>query len=511
MIFALRMNTVEVINVDTRWRLSMAKHRTLIRNGHVLTMDDALGDFPQGDVLIEDGAIVAVGPHLGVTDTEVIDATGQLVLPGLIDTHRHTWQSLVRGICGDWTLADYYFGVRLGISPHYTADDVRLGNYYGAMDALNSGVTTLLDFSHCNNTPDHSDGAIRGLQDASIRAAFCYGFFESSPDEPKFGGNHSARVRDYHRIADKYFRSDGLLTLGVALSEIYGQPWIETANEIAAARERNTLIVNHAGTVFGSVLSSGITEMDALDLLGPDIVHVHCTAFDQSEWEILARSGGKVSISSATEMNMGFGRPVFQQCREHGIKPTMSADVISLVSGDLWHELRFGLTCARADAADIENAQGIMPTSTNYTARDALKWSTVNAADAMGLSDKVGSLTPGKRADLMLVGGPAIEQHPRIDPYGTLIFQTSSADVQTVMVDGKVVKRDGQLTETKLSSLTSEVDAASARILGRIRQAGRELPGTPAGAWAAIEPMACGFKAQAVAAVNQAKAAAGAN
>ena len=482
----------------------MSKQRTLIRNGHVLTMDTKLGDFPSGDVLIEDGEITAVGPSLSVTDAEIIDATGHIVLPGLIDTHRHTWQSLLRGICADWTLADYYFGVRLGISPNYTADDVRLGNFYGAVDAMNTGVTTLLDFSHCNNTPDHSDGAVQGLQQAAIRAAFCYGFFESAPGATKFG-DHGDRIKDFHRLGDTFFGSDdGLLTLGVSLSEIFGQPWAETVAELSAARERGTLLVNHAGTVFGSVLTTGITELEALGLLGPDMVHVHCTDFNDSEWDMIARSGGKVSISAETEMNMGFGRPVFERCRRHGLAPTMSADVISLVSGDLWHEMRFGLACARADAADADNFAGVMPATIGTTTREALRWTTVNAADALGLGDRVGSLTPGKRADVIVVGGPAIEQHPRIDPYGTLVFQTTASDVRTVLVDGKIVKRDGVLAVADLGTLTAEVDAASGRILGRIRDAGRELPGTPPGSWAAIEPMACEFKAQAVLAARNA-------
>jgi cytosine/adenosine deaminase-related metal-dependent hydrolase len=476
---------------------TMSPHRTVVRNGHVLTMDPALGDLPAGDVLIEDGVITAVAQSLPVTDAEVVDATGHLVLPGLIDTHRHTWQSLVRGICGDWTLGDYYFGIRLGISPAYTPEDVRLGNFYGAVDALNSGVTTLLDFSHCNNTPDHADGAVTGLQEAGIRAAFCYGFFESSPEATRFG-DHAARVADYHRIADTYFSSAGLLTLGVSLSEIFGLPWDHTVAELAAARERNALLVNHAGCVFGSVLTTGITEMDALGLLGPDMVHVHCTAFGDPEWEAIARSGGKVSISVETELNMGFGRPVFARCRRHGVRPTLSADVISLNSGDLWHEMRFGLGQARADADLPVNTAGAMPDAVSFTAREALGWSTVNAADALGLGDRIGSLTPGKRADLILVGGPAIEQHPRVDPYATLVFQTTAADVRTVLVDGRVVKRDGVLSGTDLTALTGRVDAAADRILGRVRDAGRALPGTPPGAWAAIEPMAREFHEQAV-------------
>ena len=358
-------------------------------------------------------------------------------------------------------------------------------------------MTTVLDFSHCNNTPDHSDAAVRGLQEAGIRAAFCYGFFESSPEQTRFG-DHAARVADFHRIADTYFASDGLLTLGVSLSELFSLPWEHTVAELTAARERHALLVNHAGCVFGSALCAGITEMDALGLLGPDMVHVHCNAFDDAEWDALARSGGKVSISVETELNMGFGRPVFERCRRHGIAPTLSIDVVSLNSGDLWHEMRFGLACAREDVMGPVNLAGAMPDAVPISAREALDWSTVNAADALGLGDRIGSLTPGKRADLLLVGGPAIEQHPRVDPYATLVFQTTAADVRTVLVDGRVVKRDGVLTDANPTALTADADSAADRILGRVRDAGRALPGTPPGAWAAIEPMVREFNEQAV-------------
>jgi cytosine/adenosine deaminase-related metal-dependent hydrolase len=464
-------------------------------------MDPTLGDLPTGDVLVEDGVIAAVAPSLEVTDAEVIDAAGHLVLPGLVDTHRHTWQSLVRGICGDWTLGDYYFGIRLAISPAFTADDVRLGNRLGALDALNAGVTTLLDFSHCNNTPEHSDGAVQGLLDTGIRAAFCYGFFESSPEATRFG-DHSARLKDFHRIADTYFTSDGLLTLGVSLSELFGLPWDRTVAELAAARERRALIVNHTGCVWGSVLTGGVGELDALGLLGPDMVHVHCNTLDDAEWDALARSGGKVSISVETELNMGMGRPVFARCRRHGLAPTLSADVISLNSGDLWHEMRFGLGFTRWEATEAVNLANAMPETVTTSAKEALGWSTVNAADALGLGDRIGSLTPGKRADLQLVGGTGIEQHPRIDPYATLVFQTTTADVRTVLVDGRVVKRDGLLTGVDLPRLAVEADTAAQAVLGRVHAAGHTLPGTPAGAFEALEPIARGWHAEAVRAVE---------
>lgn len=467
----------------------MASGRTLVTGGHVISMDPAIGDLPTGDVLISDGEIVAVAPVVEADGVDVIDATGHIVLPGLIDTHRHTWQSLVRGICADWPLGDYYFGIRLGISPAMTPDDVRLGQLVGAADALSAGVTTLLDFSHTNNTPDHSDAAVQGLRDAHIRAAHCHGFFESSPGGSQFG-THADRLRDFRRLADTWFRDgDGLLSLGVSLNEVFGVPWQATLDEFAVAREYGALLVNHTGCVWGSSITGGVLELDAAGVLGPDIVHVHCNALTGEEWAALVRSGGKVSISVETELNMGMGRPVFEACRRHGLAPTLSADVTSLNSGDLWHQMRFGLGFDRWDATHALNLSGRMPDVVTTPASDALRWTTVNAAEAMGLGDRIGSLTPGKRADLVLVGGDALEQHPRTDPYGSLVFQTTVADVRTVLVDGRVVKRDGVLVDLDAVDLGRRADAAVDALLGRIADGGGTLPGTPPGAWDALEPV----------------------
>ena len=253
----------------------MAAQRTLVRGGHVLSMDPVIGELPAGDVLIEDGVITAVERSVGEVDAEVIDATGHIVAPGLIDTHRHTWQTQMRALCTDWTLTDYLFGIRFSVSPAYAAEDVHLGNLLGAVDALESGVTTILDFSHCNNTPDHADAAVTGLRDAGVRAVFGYGFFESSPMSPTHFVDHEARLTDFARVADTYFTSDSsLLTLGVALTEVGVIPLSATAAEVAAARERSALMVTHTGCVWG--LPNGIRELDAAGLLGPDQVHVHC-------------------------------------------------------------------------------------------------------------------------------------------------------------------------------------------------------------------------------------------
>src|ERR1700694_5114069 len=162
-------------------------------------MDAAIGDSEHGSVLIEGSRIVAVERDLGSVDAEVIDVAGGVIMPGFVDTHRHTWQTALRGICSDWTLMDYFLGVRSTLSPRYSAEDVYVGNFAGALEALDAGVTTILDFSHCNNTPEHADRAIEGLRDAGIRATFAYGYFAPPQAEPYFS-THEMRLDDSRRV-----------------------------------------------------------------------------------------------------------------------------------------------------------------------------------------------------------------------------------------------------------------------------------------------------------------------
>src|SRR5947207_5652847 len=191
----------------------MVTERVLIRGGYVLTMDPELKDLTVGDVLVEGDRIAAIAPHLDASDAQVVDTRGCIVMPGFVDTHRHTWQTQMRALCADWTLTDYFLGMRLAISPAYSADDVYRGNFVGALEALNAGVTTLLDFSHCNNSPDHADAAVKGLRDAGIRALHCYGFFASQPSNPAFP-SHDSRRADFDRIVRTYASADALVSIG---------------------------------------------------------------------------------------------------------------------------------------------------------------------------------------------------------------------------------------------------------------------------------------------------------
>jgi 5-methylthioadenosine/S-adenosylhomocysteine deaminase len=450
-------------------------HKILIRGGHVATMDGSLGQLSRGDVLIENDVIVAVDPDLGDVDAEVVDASGKLVIPGMVDTHRHTWQTQMRGICSDMTLIDYMNTIRLAISPNYTPEDVYIGNKLGALEALNAGVTTLLDFSHCNNSPDHSDAAVTGLRDSGIRGLFSYGFFDSSPETTKFA-SHEERVQDFKRVVDAN-SGDPLLTFGVALTEIGLLPWPNTVAEIEAARSVGGRVAVHTGCFWGSVVNTGIKEMAAAGLLGPDHIHIHGMTLDDEDWRLLGEAGVHISIAPETELNMGMGYPVYQQCRANGLKPTLSCDVISLNSGDLISQMRLALASVRFQDNDPYNKRGEMPAKLTVTSQDAFEWATVNGAAACGLEAKVGSLAPGKQADVVVIGNPeSFTGQPAINPLGSAIFQATPHDVWDVFVAGREVKRDGRLVNVDLPSLFAEAQRSADNILDKVYQTHPVLP-----------------------------------
>jgi 5-methylthioadenosine/S-adenosylhomocysteine deaminase len=439
--------------------------RLLISGGYVLTVDDEIGELERGDVLIEDGRIAAVGEDLRSADAEVLTATGCVVMPGFIDTHRHTWQTPFRGICADWTLGDYFRGIRLGISPNCAAEDVKAGNYVGALEALDAGVTTIVDFSHCNNTPEHPDGAIDGLEEAGIRAVFAYGYFASPIMEPAFK-EHADRLADARRLREgRLSGNEGLVRMGVALTELGLIPFEQTIAEVRSAREMDIPIVMHTGCVWGSAVTAGIGELDHHGLLGADQVHVHCNTLDDRDLGHLADHDCKVSSSPETEIQMGMGHPVIGRALELGMRPSLSCDIASSNSGDLFSQMRIGLQFERCMRNDVANARNEMPERLDLTVRDALRWATANGAHAIGREDELGSLTPGKRADVIVIGGDGLNLTPMADPVGCLVAQANASNVRDVLVGGSFAKRDGELVGVDLGRARDLAETACDRVL----------------------------------------------
>jgi cytosine/adenosine deaminase-related metal-dependent hydrolase len=468
----------------------MGSERLMIANGFVLSMDDGIGELARGSVLVDDGQVAAVGETIDADDVEVLDATGCVVMPGFVDTHRHTWQTALRAICADWSLSEYFRGIRQTFSPRYEPEDVHTGNYVGALEALDAGVTTILDFSHCNNSPAHADAAVQGLKEAGIRAVFGYGYFPTPVERPAFT-DHVERIADASRVKSEHLPSDdALVTMGIALTELGLLPFELSKAEVKSARELDALVVAHTGCVWGSALTHGIRELDAHGLLDAAQVHVHCNALAEDDLDRIAHVGAKVSSSPETEIQMGMGHPVIGRALERGMHPSLSCDIVSLNSGDMFTQMRLGLQFERCMRNDAVNARGEDPASLDLTVRDALRWATVYGAEAMGLESKIGSIAPGKEADIIVVGGDRLNMTPLTEPVAAMVVQANPANVQHVLVRGRLVKRDGRLVGVDSARLRRLADESRERVFERVLEQGPILPPEPPGFAEALSAMA---------------------
>ncbi|WP_405774569.1 amidohydrolase family protein [Streptomyces sp. NBC_01538] len=419
--------------------------RLLLRSGHVISMDPDIGELPQGDVLIEDGRIVAVEREIGA-DAEVLDMTGRIVIPGFVDTHRHTWEAPIRGCAPNATLDDYFVDVLDTFAPVYTPDDVYAGNLAGALECLNAGITTLVDWSHINNTPGHPDAAVRALAESGIRAQYAYGSANTSLSDYWFESKIAIPGDDVRRIRSEYFASDsGLLTMGLATrgpgfctNDVVTAEW-------ALARELGIPITVHVAMGRLAGRFGMVRQLHELGLLGSDTTYVHCCYLSEEEWRMVADSGGTVSIAPQVETQMGHGWPPVMKAIEHGLRPSLSIDVVTTVPGDMFTQIRaaFGAERARVNAASWQ-ADTPVP-ATMLTVRQMLELATVNGAHVAGLEDRTGSLTPGKRADVVALDATALNMAPVHDATAAVTLSADVSNVETVIVDGAVVKRDGKL------------------------------------------------------------------
>jgi 5-methylthioadenosine/S-adenosylhomocysteine deaminase len=418
--------------------------RILLRGGQVLTMDSTIGDLDKGDILIEDDKIVAVQPSIDA-DAEVVDATGRIVIPGFIDTHRHTWEAAIRNCAPNATLDDYFVEVLDTFAPVYRPEDVYASNLAGSLECLNAGITTLVDWSHINNTPEHPDAAIRALQETGIRAQYAYGSANTSLADYWFDSKICIPTDDVRRIRDTYFSSDsGLLTLALATrgTGFCNNDVVKT--EWNMARELGIPITVHVAMGRLAGRFGMIKALSDLGLLGPDTTYLHCCYFSDEEWQLVADSGGTVSIAPQVEVQMGHGWPPVAKALEYGLRPSLSIDVVTTVPGDMFTQIRsaFGTDRARNNAIWWDRNE---PAEGNLTARQMLEIATLNGAHVAGLEDRTGSLTPGKQADIVLIDATAINVAPIHDPVAAVTLSADVSNVESVLVAGEFRKRDGKL------------------------------------------------------------------
>jgi cytosine/adenosine deaminase-related metal-dependent hydrolase len=418
--------------------------KLLIRGGTVFTMDAALGDLPRADVLVDGDTITAVQPDISA-DAEIIDATGFIVMPGFVDTHRHTWEASIRGCAPNATLDDYFVEILDTFAPLYRPDDVYAANLAGALECLNAGITTLVDWSHINNTPEHPDAAIRALQEVGIRAQYAYGSANTSLADYWFESKIAIPPEDVRRIRETYFNGDGgLLTMALATRGTgFCQDDVVRA-EWTLARELGIPITVHVAMGRLAGRFAMVKHLNEMGLLGADTTYIHCCYLSDEEWQLVADTGGTVSIAAQVETQMGHGWPPTAKALEYGLRPSLSIDVVTTVPGDMFTQIRaaFGADRARANAVFWERneaAQGLL------TARQLLEIATANGAHVAGVEDRTGSLTPGKKADVILLDARELNVAPVIDPVAAVTLCADVSNVDTVIVNGVVRKRDGML------------------------------------------------------------------
>jgi len=408
--------------------LPTAGRRLLIKGGCVVSLDAKVGEFETADVLIEGNRIAEVRPNINASAT-VIDAANTIVMPGFVDTHRHIWEGPLRNILPDGLLSDYTRDITGAARAVYRPEDVRIGDLVSALGAINAGVTTLLDWSHIGNSPAHTDAAIEGLKESGIRGVYAYGGGTPGPQN-QFPG-------DIRRLRKQYFSStDQLLTLAMATGVNAGD-W-KVAREVGAPITVHLLGANALASV--------------KDVIGPDVTYVHCNNLAASDWQLIASSGGNVSIACPIEMEMGHGVPVIQEALDHGIRPSLSTDVETQMPGEFFSQMRSVFTLQRMMVLERQRA-GQQNLPSLLTTREVIEFATIEGAKDTGLDRKVGTLTPGKEADIIMLRMDQINVMPVNNVYGAVVLAMDTSNVDTVIIGGKIVKRQGKLVGVDLDRI----------------------------------------------------------
>jgi cytosine/adenosine deaminase-related metal-dependent hydrolase len=441
--------------------------RYLIRGGAVISSDPSIGNLPKADVLIDDGLIARIAPAIDADECEVIGADGSIVAPGLIDTHRHVWQSILRFIAPDWSHADYFHAIRGRLGGRFGPEEMYVANLLGAVEALDSGITTMLDWCHNINSPEAADAAIEGLKDSGQRTVFAYG---NSNDEWNPLPNDKPLSEDARRVRSEHFSSeDQLTTMAVCLRGPQFSTVEATEADFALARDISVPIEITVGAGRWSTRVKPLKVLERLGLLGDDITYVHCNTLDDDEITLIADSGGCAAISPEVEMSMGLGYPATGRLLAAGVAPTPSVDVVTHISGELFTVMRMAIAAERSRAHEAARAREEEVTTLDLTASDMLRFATAEAAKAVKLDHKVGRLAPGMEADVIIVDTSAVGMFPVNNPVGTLIYGTRASDVRDVFIRGVPVKRAGKLIGTDVARLRSKAEEARDRILDGTR------------------------------------------
>ncbi|RBY90834.1 amidohydrolase family protein [Blastococcus sp. TF02A-26] len=437
----------------------------VLRGGTVLPMDDAGSVLVGADVLVVDGRIAAVGTALDVPEgTQEIDASGGIVMPGMIDTHRHMWQTAMRGYGADWTLTQYFVWYYLEHGKKFRPQDIAAGNRLAAIESLDAGVTTTVDWSHNLQSVEHAEAALDALRSTPGRFVFAYGNIQAGPWE----WTADPAVRSFlERLRDE---RDDMMGVQIAF-DVTGDPAFPEKAAFEVARELGLPVTTHAG-VWGATNDTGIQQMYDGGFMTPETTYVHASTLTRDSYQRIAATGGSISVATESECSAGQGHAPTEQVLTYGIPVSLSMDTSVWWSGDMFSAMRATLNADRMSEHMDAHLKGETITHLRLRARDVVQWCTRGGAHTIGRSGDLGRLEVGHEADVVLIKNDASPvSFPLLNPFGHVAFQAQRGDVHTVLVDGRIVKSEGKLVGVDLAAVRRELEDTISYLQGEIGEA----------------------------------------
>ena len=439
--------------IGTELNRLQGSRRILLKGGVVLTMDRQLGDFAKADVLIEDGRIREIRPDIAASDAFVVDASNRVITPGFIDTHSHSYQGILRNILSNGRVdPDYNRDIIAKITPAYTVQDVYIGMLATALGMIDMGTTGVVDVSQVNNTPEHSDALIKALQTSGIRAVFGYSAGAPGPD--------MKHPQDVGRLKKTYFSSkDQLLSLALGIGPDPKQFQVARDNDVpVVAHLRNTLPQRDDGARLAILQKAGLLKA------GDEFIHL--LHMPPEPLKLIKDSGCHVSLSTGIEMTMGHGIPAIQNVLDVGLQPSLSSDHAVTLTSDMFSMMRMTGVVQRYGVFQRE-VNGDKNAPKLLTCRELLEFATINGARTMNADSKVGTLVPGKEADLLMLKADSIDIWPLNNAYSSVVGLMGPSHVEAVFIAGQVKKWRGSLVGVDMPKVLANMQEARDGVLKR--------------------------------------------
>lgn len=432
--------------------------RTLLKGGAVLTLDPAIGNFAEADVLIEGDKILDVGRNLTDKESKEVDVSHMVVMPGFVDTHRHMWQGLLRNAGTAYLSRNpaYQNDSNEKMATRYRPEDVYAATLSSALGAIDAGITTVLNYSNIGLSDEHSKADLDAIRQAGLRSVFAVA--------PSAGGADEARLSSFRAFVEANFPSrDELVTPALASRGPEYETLDYLKREWALAREMRMRITTQVG-MGGNGRKDSFSQAAKAGLLKGDVLYAHCNTLTDGELNQIKASDGEVSIAPSAEMMLGYGQPTIQRMLDIKIQPSLGVDSEGASRGDLFNQMRAAISMQHAMSFEKKLARRFFPAQ--ITTRDVLEFATVAGARALGMLESIGTLAAGKQADIVLLRQDQINVMPINDPIGAVVWAMDTSNVDTVMVAGKTLKRDGQLVNADLAELRKLTAEASRHVLG---------------------------------------------